>query len=65
VRFARVDLGFRISYLTGAGANTSVFDVGLNTSGDFQEGQKTVLGKVSGVEDGDAILAVIGLKVLD
>jgi hypothetical protein len=65
VRFARMDLGFRISYFTGAGSNTSIFDVGLNTSGDFQEGQKTVLGKVSGVEDGDAIFAVIALKVLD
>jgi len=65
VRLARMDLGFRISYLTGAGPNTSIFDVGLNTSGDFQEGQKTVLGKVSGVEEGEAIFAVIALKVLD
>lgn len=40
-------------------------NVGLNTSGDFQEGRKTVLGKVSGMEDEDAIFAVIALKVLD
>jgi hypothetical protein len=74
VRFTRVDLGFRMPYATGsfrgggdALVNTqySYSDIGLRTSGDFQEGQKTVLGKVSGVEEGDAIFAVIALKVLD
>ncbi|HWF08673.1 MAG TPA: hypothetical protein VG297_09420 [Bryobacteraceae bacterium] len=78
VRFSRVDLGFRIpvptgAFHTGGPADTAplvqtqytMVDVGLQTSGDFQEGQKTVLGKVSGVEEGDAIFAVIALKVLD
>jgi hypothetical protein len=73
VRFSRVDLGFRIPIATGAftaGAASpniqySYQDVGLKTSGDFQEGQKTVLGKVSGMEEGDAIFAVVALKVLD
>jgi hypothetical protein len=37
----------------------------LNTSGDFMEGQKTVLGKVSGTEVDTAIFVVITFKVLD
>jgi hypothetical protein len=78
VRFSRVDLGFRIPVPTGVfrtggtgdaaplvPTQYTMVDVGLQTSGDFQEGQKTVLGKVSGVEEGDAIFAVIALKVLD
>ena len=40
-------------------------DVGLNTAGDFMEGQKTVLGKVSGIDDESAVFVVISLKVLD
>jgi hypothetical protein len=66
VRFSHVNLGIRMPY--GTGTNPTQFtyvSIGLNTSGDFQEGQKTVLGKVSGTEEGDAIFAVIALKVLD
>lgn len=37
----------------------------LSTAGDFMEGQKTVLGKVSGVDEDTAIFVVIALKVLD
>ena len=40
-------------------------DVGLNTAGDFMEGQKAVLGKVSGIDDESAVFVVISLKVLD
>ena len=40
-------------------------EVGPNTAGDFMEGQKTVLGKVSGIDDESAVFAVIALKVLD
>ncbi len=68
VRFSRVNLGFRLPYVTGAFGNNSQYnmlDIGLKTAGDFQEGQKTVLGKVSGPGDEDAIFAVIELKVLD
>jgi hypothetical protein len=64
VRFSNVDLGFRFPFMPANG-QFNFQDVGLRTSGDFQEGQKTVLGKVSGVEEGDAIFAVIALKVLD
>jgi hypothetical protein len=39
-------------------------DLGLNTAGDFMEGQKTVLGRVSG-DDENSIFFVISLKVLD
>ena len=41
--------------------NTQYLDSTINTSGDFMEGQKTVLGKVSGVEDDTAIFVVIAL----
>lgn len=67
VRLARMDLSFHIPYVSGP-AGSSLYnyvDVGLNTSGDFLEGQKTVLGKVSGTGEEDAIFAVIALKVLD
>jgi hypothetical protein len=60
VRFARIELDFRIPQ-----GNNNPVNLGLNTSGDFQEGQKTVVGKVSGLENGEAIFAVIALKVLD
>jgi hypothetical protein len=63
VRFARMELGFSIPVATGS--QFRYISVGLNTSGDFQEGQKTVLGKVSGMEEGAAIFAVVALKVLD
>lgn len=43
----------------------SYFNVGLNTAGDFKEDQKTVLGKISGIDDDSAIFVVISLKVLD
>jgi hypothetical protein len=67
VRFARMDLDFRIPIAVTAGVNTQyqMASVGLRTSGDFMEGQKTVLGKVSGIADDDAIFAVITLKVLE
>jgi hypothetical protein len=68
-RFSRMELSFKIPYVTGSfGGGPSQYsytNVGLRTSGDFQEGQKTVLGKVSGTDDEDAIFAVIALKVLD
>jgi len=67
VRFSQLNLGFRMPYASGSGDHLqyTYVDLALNTSGDFLEGQKTVLGKVSGVEDDDAIFAVIALKVLD
>jgi hypothetical protein len=40
-------------------------DIGLDTAGDFKEDQKTVLGKISGIDDESAIFVVISLKVLD
>ncbi len=66
VRFARMQLDFTIPVATQNGNFQVTFtNVGLRTSGDFQEGQKTVLGKVSGIDAEDAIFAVIALKVLD
>ena len=75
VRFSTVRISFRVPYATGsftpgAGApqvptQYQYMDVGLTTSGDFMEGQKTVLGKVSGVDDETSFFVVISLKVLD
>jgi hypothetical protein len=65
VRFSMVQIGFRIPYASGINAQWSYMDIGLTTSGDFMEGQKTVLGKVSGVDDETSIFVVISLKVLD
>jgi hypothetical protein len=70
VRFSTVRINFRIPYATGsfpAGSPVqfSYTELGLTTSGDFMEGQKTVLGKVSGADDETSIFVVISLKVLD
>ena len=74
VRFSSMRIGFVIPIVSGAfvaGAGVPAtpqiqyIEVGLNTAGDFMEGQKTVLGKVSGMEDDTAIFVVIALKVLD
>ncbi len=66
VRFdtVRVDLRVPVGYGNPA-TQYSFFDERLSTSGDFMEGQKTVLGKVSGTSDDQAIFAVIALKILD
>lgn len=64
VRFDNVRISFQMPYVTGPG-QFQFRDVGLNTSGDFMEGQKTVLGKVSGIDDDSAVFVVISLKVLE
>ncbi|HEY4360553.1 MAG TPA: hypothetical protein VGN17_06275 [Bryobacteraceae bacterium] len=75
VRFSTVRISFRVPYATGsfnsgtgnaqASTQYQYMEVGLTTSGDFMEGQKTVLGKVSGVDDETSFFVVISLKVLD
>jgi hypothetical protein len=76
VRFDHLKISFRVPYstalkTTGAAGNPLVstqfqyVDVRLVTAGDFKEGQKTILGKLSGMEDETAIFVVISLKVLD
>jgi hypothetical protein len=65
VRFSSFRMSFRLPYQAGPGQGFSYMDVGLTTSGDFMEGQKTVLGKVSGADDDTSIFVVISLKVLD
>ncbi len=55
VRFEQISLSFR--------TNQTSYDI--RTAGDFMEGQKTVLGKVSGSDDDGAIFVVVALKVLD
>jgi hypothetical protein len=67
VRFSHLNLSFKMPYSSGSGDNRQFqyVNAGINTSGDFMEGQKTVLGKISGLDEEDAIFAVIALKVLD
>jgi len=60
VRFARVDLTFHSTEPNG-----QISDFSVNTAGDFMEGQKTVVGKVSGLNGEESIYSVIALKVLD
>jgi hypothetical protein len=60
VRFDQVKIGFRMPM-----SSAQFVDFGLTTSGDFMEGQKTVIGKVSGMDEDAAIFVVIALKVLD
>jgi hypothetical protein len=64
VRFSRVRIQLRVPYGNPA-SGFQYIEQTLDTSGDFMEGQKTVLGKVSGVNDDEAMFAVIALKVLD
>ena len=63
IRFSDVSIHLKIPLTTGGGFSWN--DVGINTSGDFREGQKTVLGKMSGGGEDDSVFAVISLKVLD
>jgi hypothetical protein len=68
VRFSTVRISFRIPYVTGGTPPNYQFaysDLGLTTSGDFMEGQKTVIGKLSGADDETSIFVVISLKVLE
>lgn len=70
VRFERFTVTIRIPYSTTPKNSLNlpqwqILDLALNTAGDFKEGQKTVLGKLSGAEDESTVFAVISLKVLD
>jgi hypothetical protein len=65
VRFAIVKLDLQLPYSSGPPTGFNYYNMGLQTSGDFMEGQKTVLGKISSTGDDEAIFAVITLKVLD
>ena len=70
VRFDSLRFNFRIPFVTSPGVGVvstqyQFFDAGINTSGDFKEGQKSVLGKVSGIDEAGAIFVVITPKVLD
>lgn len=64
VRFRNLQFDFRVASGTKE-TQFSYQNVSLRTAGDFLEGQKTVLGKVSGTEDESAVFVVIALKVLD
>ncbi|MBM3738335.1 MAG: hypothetical protein FJW39_21340 [Acidobacteria bacterium] len=71
VRFSFVSFDFRIPYLVShagpdpAPGQYQFYNSGITTSGDFMEGQKSVLGKVSASEDHTAVFVVISPKILD
>jgi len=68
VRFDRLQIGLKIPVVTGTTGTSPQFnyvEVGLNTAGDFKEGQKTVLGKLGGIDDDTAVFVVVALKVID
>lgn len=67
VRFVSLNILFRIPYTTGTPTAMmhNIMEMRLNTAGDFKEGQKTILGKLSSTEDETATFVVISLKVLD
>jgi hypothetical protein len=49
----------------GAPGKWNFANVALDTAGDFAEGQKTVVGKLSGTDEESAVFVVVALKVLD
>jgi hypothetical protein len=63
VRFEKLVIDLRMGNPTNGLVQFT--PVSLNTAGDFKEGQKTVLGKLSGAEDETATFVVVALKVLD
>lgn len=65
VRFRTFNVDFRLPVADRSAAGFSYQDLSIHTLGDFNEGQKTVLGKVSGVGDSGAIFVVVSFKVLD
>jgi hypothetical protein len=77
VRFSELNIMFRLPFATGSiqlpGSQSNALvstqyqfnDFQLKTAGDFKEGQKAVLGKVSGIDDESAIFVVIALKIQD
>jgi hypothetical protein len=64
VRFERLNIGLTVPYVTSPGQYQNM-EVSLNTAGDFKEGQKTILGKLTGAEDAASVFVVVALKVLD
>lgn len=65
-RFVRFDK-IEINLFVPKGGAPAIHNerLSLVTSGDYKEGQKTVFGKLSGVESDSAVFFVITLKVLD
>lgn len=63
VRFAAANISFRVP--NGPEVMSGFRELILKTAGDFKEGQKTVLGKVSGVDQDSSLFAVVSLKILD
>ena len=68
VRFERVNIQLKMPYMVKSQPpinNWQYVEVGLNTAGEFKDGQKTVLGKASGIDDDSAVFVVLAPKILD
>jgi hypothetical protein len=65
VRFSDIRIYFKIPYpVGGQPGQFNYLETGIRTAGDFKEGQKSVIGKVNGVNN-ETVFVVIALKVLD
>ena len=74
VRFDPMNISIRVPYSTRPKSEAqnpmitpqfNYADLGVSTAGEFKEGQKTVIGKLSGADDDSSVFVVISLKVLD
>jgi hypothetical protein len=65
VRFRTMAITLKIPSYGGAPGKWNFANVALDTAGDFAEGQKTVVGKLSGTDEESAVFVVVALKVLD
>ncbi|MBI4905692.1 MAG: hypothetical protein HY820_18815 [Acidobacteria bacterium] len=63
VRFDRLQANLNIRISTPG--HSTERGTGINTAGEFKEGQKTVLGKISGAEGDTAVFVVIAIRVLE
>lgn len=67
VRFRILNVNIKMPYYTGTSSagQWNYSNVNLDTVADFAEGQRTIVGKLSGVDEGSAIFIVVALKILD
>ena len=68
VQLEEIRISLRIPFLTSQSHEPPQFqynDFSINTSGEFKEGQKSVIGKTSGGDEDSSVFAVIEIKILD
>lgn len=66
VRFERLMIDMRIPVLVNKSTGAyNMQEIGFHTSGEFKEGQKSVIGKMPGVDEDTSVFVVISVKVQD